>query len=83
MSALLDSHAEFTSVEKAMLGMIGFCHFNISSLIDTLGSLACDSADEAKTLIPSLANKMSDDALQGILDEMSKLREYHRFAEDD
>ncbi|ORY14558.1 HRDC-like protein [Clohesyomyces aquaticus] len=39
-----------------------------------LGSLACDSADEAKTLIPSLANKMTDEALQSMLDEMQKLR---------
>ncbi|KAF2465059.1 uncharacterized protein BDR25DRAFT_295870 [Lindgomyces ingoldianus] len=40
-----------------------------------LGSLACDSADEAKTLIPSLSTKMSDDALQSMLDEMQKLQD--------
>jgi DNA-directed RNA polymerase II subunit RPB4 len=37
--------------------------------------LACDSADEAKTLIPSLSTKMTDDALQALLNEMEKLRE--------
>ncbi|KAF2257853.1 hypothetical protein CC78DRAFT_538203 [Lojkania enalia] len=40
-----------------------------------LGSLACDTADEAKTLIPSLATKMDDDALQSLLDEMTKLQD--------
>lgn len=39
-----------------------------------LGSLACDSADEAKTLIPSLTNKMTDEALEALLGEMAKLR---------
>ncbi|KAI0000076.1 HRDC-like protein [Xylariaceae sp. FL0662B] len=37
-----------------------------------LGSLCCENADEAKTLIPSLADKISDDDLQGLLDEMGK-----------
>ncbi|KAF2750573.1 hypothetical protein M011DRAFT_392817, partial [Sporormia fimetaria CBS 119925] len=57
----------------------------ISSLMDShgeltpvekalLGSLACDTADEAKTLIPSLANKISDSALQSMLDQMAQLR---------
>ncbi|KAF2187117.1 hypothetical protein K469DRAFT_705678 [Zopfia rhizophila CBS 207.26] len=58
LSALLDSHSELSSVEKAMLG-----------------SLACDSADEAKTLIPSLANKIGDGTLQEMLDEMQKLQD--------
>jgi hypothetical protein len=47
-------------------------------LIVRVGSLACDSADEAKTLIPSLATKMGDDALQGMLDEMTKLRMFDK-----
>jgi len=37
------------------------------------GSLCCDSADECKTLIPSLADKISDEELQELLDEMAKL----------
>jgi len=38
-----------------------------------LGSLCCDSSDECKTLIPSLAEKISDEDLQELLDEMAKL----------
>lgn len=38
-----------------------------------LGSLACDTADEAKTLVPSLNNKISDDELERILKELSNL----------
>ncbi|CAL9731827.1 DNA-directed RNA polymerase II subunit Rpb4p [Monosporozyma unispora] len=41
--------------------------------IAQLGSLACDTADEAKTLIPSLNNKISDDELERILKELSNL----------
>ncbi|KAL2756171.1 hypothetical protein ACRALDRAFT_1076514 [Sodiomyces alcalophilus JCM 7366] len=39
-----------------------------------LGSLCCETAEEAKTLIPSLADKISDDELQELLDEISKLQ---------
>lgn len=35
-----------------------------------LGSLACDDAEEAKTLIPSLAEKKTDEKLQLILDDV-------------
>ncbi|QSZ32724.1 hypothetical protein DSL72_002303 [Monilinia vaccinii-corymbosi] len=38
-----------------------------------LGSLCCDTADEAKTLIPSLQDKISDDDLTELLDEITKL----------
>jgi len=38
-----------------------------------LGSLCCDSPDECKTLIPSLADKISDEDLHELLDEMAKL----------
>ncbi|KAK3362846.1 HRDC-like protein [Lasiosphaeria hispida] len=38
-----------------------------------IGSLCCDSADECKTLIPSLTDKISDEDLQELLDEMAKL----------
>ncbi|KAI6087862.1 RNA polymerase Rpb4 [Hypoxylon rubiginosum] len=38
-----------------------------------LGSLCCETAEEAKYLIPSLTNKISDEDLQEILDEMYKL----------
>ncbi|KAI0478688.1 RNA polymerase Rpb4 [Xylariaceae sp. FL0804] len=38
-----------------------------------LGSLCCETAEEAKTLIPSLTDKISDEDLQELLDEMYKL----------
>ncbi|KAK4165839.1 HRDC-like protein [Cladorrhinum sp. PSN259] len=38
-----------------------------------IGSLCCDSADECKTLIPSLSEKISDEDLQELLDDMAKL----------
>ncbi|KAK7745362.1 RNA polymerase B [Cytospora paraplurivora] len=39
-----------------------------------IGSLCCDSAEEAKTLIPSLVHKLDDDTLQELLDQMAKLQ---------
>ena len=39
-----------------------------------IGSLCCESPEEAKTLIPSLANKISDGDLQELLDEIMKMR---------
>ncbi|ROT36995.1 RNA polymerase Rpb4 [Sodiomyces alkalinus F11] len=39
-----------------------------------LGSLCCETAEEAKTLIPSLADKIGDEELQELLDEISKLQ---------
>ncbi|KAG6063470.1 hypothetical protein E4U32_001218 [Claviceps aff. humidiphila group G2b] len=39
-----------------------------------LGSLCCNDADEAKTLIPSLTDKIKDEDLQDLLDEISKLQ---------
>lgn len=41
-----------------------------------VGSLCCDNAEEAKSLIPSIANKISDDGLQELLDELTKLRNF-------
>ncbi|KAL6720772.1 hypothetical protein ACLMJK_002697 [Lecanora helva] len=41
-----------------------------------LGSLCCESAEEAKTLIPSLSNKISDNDLQELLDDITKLRNF-------
>ncbi|KAI9759171.1 MAG: RNA polymerase B [Chaenotheca gracillima] len=39
-----------------------------------LGSLCCETAEEAKTLIPSLGTKKADPDLQELLDEMMRLR---------
>ncbi|KAI5288547.1 RNA polymerase B [Ascosphaera aggregata] len=41
-----------------------------------LGSLCCDYAEEAKLLIPSLQNKISDADLQELLNELTKLRHF-------
>ncbi|KAI4189548.1 MAG: hypothetical protein L6R41_001402 [Letrouitia leprolyta] len=41
-----------------------------------LGSLCCETAEEAKTLIPSLANKINDQDLQELLDDITKLRHF-------
>ncbi|KAK9315968.1 HRDC-like protein [Lipomyces starkeyi] len=40
--------------------------------IAQLGSLSCEDAEEAKTLIPSLANKKSDQELQALLDSLRR-----------
>ncbi|KAI9869071.1 MAG: RNA polymerase B [Trichoglossum hirsutum] len=41
-----------------------------------LGTLCCETAEEAKTLIPSLATKIPDQDLQELLDEITKLRTF-------
>jgi len=41
-----------------------------------LGSLCCELAEEAKTLVPSLADKITDEDLQELLNEISKHRGY-------
>jgi hypothetical protein len=48
---------------------------------DTPGTLTPDSADEATTLIPSLAGKMDTETLQPILDELTKMRTSEKIAE--
>ena len=41
-----------------------------------LATLCCENHEEAKTLIPSIANKISDADLQELLDEISKRRNF-------
>lgn len=41
-----------------------------------LATLCCDTADEAKTLIPSLEGKIEEDELQSLLNDISKLRDF-------
>jgi len=57
---------------------MGFWGLENKKLIDggIVGSLCCDSAEEAKTLIPSLTDKITDDDLQELLDEITKLMGY-------
>uniref|UniRef100_A0A093VBN7 DNA-directed RNA polymerase II subunit rpb4 n=1 Tax=Talaromyces marneffei PM1 TaxID=1077442 RepID=A0A093VBN7_TALMA len=77
---LLNSHTELEMFERSQLGS----SFPSSSSLYTLqrevdvraGSLCCDNAEEAKSLIPSLQNKISDIDLQELLDELTKLRNF-------
>ena len=41
-----------------------------------IGSLCCETSEEAKTLIPSLEQKISDEDLQELLDDITKLRNF-------
>ena len=45
-------------------------------LIVGIGSLCCETSEEAKTLIPSLEQKISDEDLQELLDDITKLRNF-------
>lgn len=86
---LLSAHKELAKFERAQLGMLYlWSRFTLlyqpfkSSFIalhantQRSGSLCCDSAEEAKTLIPSLTDKITDDDLQELLDEITKLMGY-------
>ena len=42
----------------------------------SIGSLCCETAEEAKTLVPSLGNKIEDERLQELLDDITKLRNF-------
>lgn len=86
---LLSAHKELTKFERAQIGLFFspfFFSFGLGGGVlppwltlvslffpNKTGSLCCDSADECKTLIPSLADKISDEELQELLDEMAKL----------
>ncbi|TKA67455.1 hypothetical protein B0A55_08074 [Friedmanniomyces simplex] len=48
----------------------------ICLLWDDVATLCCDTAEEARTLIPSLEGKLDDEALQSVLDDISKLRDF-------
>ncbi|KHN95289.1 RNA polymerase Rpb4 family protein [Metarhizium album ARSEF 1941] len=72
----LDHFARFTqkenveAVERLLSAHKDLAKFERAQL----GSLCCENADEAKTLIPSLADKIKDEDLQDLLDEISKLQ---------
>jgi len=83
-SRLLNMGLAITNFERAQLGM---SRDNISlrghSVMDWVAddgfrtaTLCCDTAEEARTLIPSLEGKISDDELQQVLDDISKLRDF-------
>ncbi|MCJ1388096.1 RNA polymerase B [Xylographa bjoerkii] len=78
---MLVGHDELELFERSQLGM----HQTSTDMGDVLsgltllnygGSLCCETSEEAKTLIPSLANKITDIDLQELLDEISKLRNF-------
>lgn len=41
-----------------------------------IANLVCDTPEEARTLIPSLEGKISDDELETVLSNISKLRDF-------
>ncbi|KAJ2354619.1 RNA polymerase B [Coemansia erecta] len=41
-----------------------------------LGNLCCSEYDEAKTLVPSIGSKISDDDLDSLLKQMDSLKKY-------
>lgn len=81
---LLSAHKDLEKFERAQLGTghTPSLHLPYNSnpfsgeLTQTaaIGSLCCENADEAKTLIPSLQDKIKDEDLQELLDEISKLQ---------
>jgi DNA-directed RNA polymerase II subunit RPB4 len=83
---LLSAHQELAKFERAQLGIYHLpytsaptrCYSSPRKHICSLkpGSLCCELAEEAKTLIPSLADKISDEDLQELLNEISKHRGY-------
>lgn len=80
---VLGAHSQLEPFEKSQLGMTPFTPFSTKfqgqrGADDSWGeaSLCCESAEEAKTLIPSLTNKITDVDLQDILDDITKLRTF-------
>lgn len=77
-----------TAFERAQLGMLPpsrsphqlTCRASVGiqrqMLILGLATLCCDTAEEARTLIPSLEGKIDDESLQVVLDDISKLRDF-------
>ncbi|KAF7853833.1 uncharacterized protein EAF02_011823 [Botrytis sinoallii] len=66
------THSEAALVINALVAKRRGDRKNVNET-EILSSLCCDTADEAKTLIPSLQDKISDDDLTELLDEITKL----------
>lgn len=45
-------------------------------MLPDIATLCCDTAEEARTLVPSLEGKIGDEDLQAALDDISKLRDF-------
>jgi DNA-directed RNA polymerase subunit F len=82
---LLSAHKELAKFERAQLGMSPCLPhtWNGQDWQRCIGSLCCDTAEEAKTLVPSLQDKISDDDLQELLDEITKLMGYGNWGPED
>ena len=61
-----------SAVEKLLQGFPALEPFEKSQL----GTLCCESSDEAKTLIPSLGDKANDEELQELLEEITRFRTF-------
>lgn len=48
----------------------------LTCVLPDIATLCCDTAEEARTLIPSLEGKIGDEELQAALDDISKLRDF-------
>ncbi|KAF2088341.1 polymerase II polypeptide D [Saccharata proteae CBS 121410] len=76
MRSYLDVFSRFKDRETTLQvgSLVGahteLVHFERSQL----ATLCCETADEAKTLIPSITDKITDEDLQELLNEISKLR---------
>lgn len=76
---LLSAHKNLAKFERAQLGTrppkqkTSGRPWTAEPTLNFTGSLCCEDADEAKTLIPSLQDKINDDDLQDLLNEISKL----------
>ncbi|KAI9701999.1 MAG: RNA polymerase B [Candelina mexicana] len=74
----LDTFARFKqkenieAVERMLAAQTNFESFERSQL----GTLCCDTAEEAKTLVPSIKDKINDTDLKELLDEITKLRTF-------
>ncbi|KAJ5902754.1 hypothetical protein N7495_003282 [Penicillium taxi] len=64
------------AVERVLNAYPELLKFEKAQLARASGSLCCDNAEEAKSLIPSLQNKIADADLQEMLDEITKLRNF-------
>ncbi|WPG97748.1 Hypothetical protein R9X50_00052900 [Acrodontium crateriforme] len=64
--------AQVDTISSRLLNVPGIQNFERAQL----ATLCCDTAEEARTLIPSLEGKIGDDELQQVLDDISKLRDF-------
>ncbi|KXN67477.1 hypothetical protein CONCODRAFT_80135 [Conidiobolus coronatus NRRL 28638] len=66
------SAAESVKDVRNIFAEKNFAHYEVAQLVN----LCCDTAEEAKTLIPSLKKKMNDPELEGLLTSMLTYKKY-------